>query len=93
MKKYIDAEWLEDNAKEYSLGYYEEDEWATPLSILDSAPSIDIVRCRECIHYGRDSERNTYGCNLHSIGMTPSDFCSYGSRSEKPNKSKEGASR
>lgn len=50
--------------------------------IVSEAPTIDIVRCRECIHYGRDSERNTYGCNLHSIGMTPSDFCSYGERRE-----------
>ena len=51
MSRYIDAEWLEENAKQYSLGYYDYDEWATPLNVLDSAPSIDIVPCKECIHY------------------------------------------
>ena len=40
MSRYIDTKWLEDNAKEYSLGYYEEDEWAIPLNVLDSAPTI-----------------------------------------------------
>ena len=53
------------------------------IAKIKTMPTIDavsVVRCRECIHYGRDSERNTYGCNLHSIGMTPSDFCSYGER-------------
>ena len=48
MSRWIDDKWLEDNAKEYSLGYYGDDEWATPLNVLESAPSIDIVRCKEC---------------------------------------------
>ena len=44
MSRYIDTKWLEDNAKEYSLGYYDYDEYAVPLSALDEAPSIDIDR-------------------------------------------------
>ena len=66
MSRYIDTEWLENNAKEYSLGYYEEDEWATPLSILDSAPSIDIVYCKECKHrpIKEDVDGENYGFNL-----------------------------
>ena len=46
MSRYISVKWLEDNAKEYSLGYYDYDEYAVPLSALDEAPSIDIVRCK-----------------------------------------------
>ena len=46
MSRYIDTKWLEDNAKEYSLGYYEEDEWAIPLNILDSAPSIETKQIK-----------------------------------------------
>lgn len=97
MSRYIDAEWLEDNAKEYSLGYYEADEWATPLSILDSAPSIEIVKCHECNKLNdcrNDSwqtgviERGYIGwCNRTSrLGDVDyvkfNDFCSYGERSE-----------
>lgn len=81
MSRYIDAEWLENNAKEYSLGYYEEDEWATPLNVLDSAPSIDIVRCGECKHR---NERCGMGehrwCEILNMSTTPDDFCSYGER-------------
>ena len=40
MSRYIDVEWLEENAKEYSLGYYDYDEYAVPLSALDEAPAI-----------------------------------------------------
>lgn len=86
MSRYIDAEWLRSLYADFK-DYGGRTDWETPvanvLATIDDAPSIDIVRCRECIHYGRDSERNTYGCNLHSIGMTPSDFCSYGEREDE----------
>ena len=84
MSRYIDAKWLEDNAKEYSLGYYESDEWATPLNVLDSAPSIDICFCRECKWYNCGACFRDDGTNN---GRKPDDFCSYGCRSEKPNNS------
>ena len=76
--RYISVDWLEENAKEYSLGYYEEDEWATPLNVLGSAPSIDIVHCRECKYV--DSKK----CPIYLMGLgyTDDDFCSYGERRE-----------
>ena len=83
MSRYIDVEWLEDNAKEYSLGYYEDDEWATPLNVLDSAPSIDIVRCGECKHWCKGDE--VYGICYrcpNTRQMQADDFCSYGERKE-----------
>ena len=92
MSRYIDADALKEFIGKVRAEYdfftdeerprYEAHSKALELLniYLDDAPTIDIVRCRECIHYGRDRERNTYGCNLHSIGMTPSDFCSYGER-------------
>ena len=90
MSRYIDTKWLEDNAKEYSLGYYESDEWATPLNVLDSAPSIDIVRCRECKWFdsGKNDSEIWSMCTRHFgkyIDVNADDFCSYGERSEKPN--------
>ena len=81
MSRYIDVEWLEDNAKEYSLGYYEDDEWATPLNVLDSAPSIDICFCRECKHWCKGDE--VYGICYrcpNTRQMRYDDFCSYGER-------------
>ena len=43
----------------------------------------EIVRCRECKNWNGVS----YGCmrNPSVEGWQPDDFCSYGSRSEKPN--------
>ena len=100
MRRYISVKWLEDNAKEYSLGYYEEDEWATPLSALDDAPSIEIIRCRECKSSYTVDFTNTPArvikrfCRIRRNALTGSftvqddDFCSYGCRgSEKPNNS------
>ena len=91
MSRYIDAEWLEENAKQYSLGYYDYDEWATPLNVLGSAPSIDIVHCRECKHSGVRNDADVE-CKRHKLIMRLNDFCSYGSRSEKPNNSMERSS-
>jgi len=50
---------------------------------IDTAPSIDIVRCRECKYWNMVSN----GCmrNPSVEGWQADDFCSYGSRSEKPN--------
>ena len=77
MSRYIDTKWLEDNAKEYSLGYYEEDEWATPLNVLDSAPSIDIVRCKDCKYWVSDGGASMK-CDIHKDPTVPDHYCSYG---------------
>ena len=42
------------------------------------APSIDIVRCRECKHWN-----DAYICwrrRTQPMAMNPDDFCSYGER-------------
>ena len=82
MSRYIDDKWLEDNAKEYSLGYYEEDEWAIPLSLLEEAPSIDIVRCKECKHGEYREDFDDYLCDQLGLGLVNDAdfFCSYGEK-------------
>ena len=80
MSRYIDTKWLEENAKEYSLGYYDNDEYAVPLSVLEEAPSIDIVFCKECRYY-----HQLYGCQKNDdidLVTSDDDFCSYGERRE-----------
>ena len=81
MSRYIDADALEDKAKQYSLGYYEEDEWAVPFKEITSAPSIDIVRCKEC-KWGKSYSDKQLECDALGLGglKFPDDFCSCGER-------------
>lgn len=48
--------------------------WSEIENIINSAPSIDIVRCKECIE--RDDDWCMYWQNV----INPDDFCSYGER-------------
>ena len=94
MSRYMDA----DNAIE-RLGAYlmtdaqieygglaseDIDDWKPiAIDILKGAPSIDIVRCKECRHR---NERCGMGerrwCERLNMSTTPDDFCSYGERKE-----------
>ena len=74
MSRYIDADAIEEKAKQYSLGYYEADEWAVPLCEINDVPSIDIVRCKEC------TERDDDWCMYFGNIINPDDYCSYGER-------------
>lgn len=53
---------------------------------VNNAPTIDaapVVRCRECKHWKRNLENDTY-CS-HADGLSDPeehDFCSYGQRKE-----------
>ena len=86
MSRYIDADALEDKAKQYSLGYYEEDEWAVPFKEITSAPSIDIVFCKECKwadwYKTADGKQFCYCMETGNGGRTADDYCSYGERKE-----------
>ena len=74
MSRYIDIKWLDENVKEYSLGYYDYDEYAVPLSAVEDAPTIEIIRCGECKWNASD------GCFFSTADRTLDDFCSYGER-------------
>lgn len=80
MSRYVDIEgdWVDDAIKAYSLGYYEDDEYAIPIERFDSAPTIDIVRCQDCKHW----VYNFNGCSRNPCTEPwyATDFCSYGER-------------
>ena len=96
MSRYIDA----DNAIE-RLGAYlmtdaqieygglaseDIDDWKPiAIDILKGAPSIDIVRCKECKHNPWNADAD-YTCiwddDFADREQTPDDFCSYGERRE-----------
>ena len=74
MSRYIDAEWLSKLFPDTGDG-----DWTynvTALGYIDSAPSIDIVRCKECVEYDDD------WCMYWQNVVNAYDFCSYGERRE-----------
>ena len=88
MSRWIDAEWLK--------AFFEADKGKdrmTPidslLALIDDAPSIDIVRCREC-KYAEVSVSPITGLwctrfGINDMAMEADDFCSYGCRKESDN--------
>ena len=78
MSRYIDVEWLKQN---FNTVF-----WSQITKTIDSAPSIDIVRCKKCEYFWKYSDLPTK-CVFHLSLVNADDFCSYGSRSEKPNNS------
>lgn len=77
MSRYIDADALEYDTEwsEYHDGFT-----AYSQIAIDTAPSIDIVRCQDCKHW----VYNFNGCarNPCTEPWYATDFCSYGERRE-----------
>ena len=74
MDKYIDAEWLKQN---FNTVF-----WSQITKTIDSAPSIDIVFCKECKHrYDDGWLEPRWTCDyLKDMRLKDDDFCSYGKR-------------
>ena len=47
---------------------------------IDEAPSIEIVRCRECKRHGASLNDGCVYCTQLMWTMNADDFCSYGER-------------
>lgn len=69
MSRYIDAEWL---IKESMPLDFSVQKWVNEVQIM-TAPSIDIVRCKECKRFGDEG-----WCFWRDVAIKPDDFCSYG---------------
>ena len=81
MSRYIDAdELIADMRHDYntfpSAPQYGvlASEYGVSMKQIDDAPSIDIVRCREC------TERDDDWCMYWGNVINADDFCSYGER-------------
>ena len=74
MDKYIDAEWLKQN---FNTVF-----WSQITKTIDSAPSIDIVRCKECKRWLNDQICTHWSGYYGTIETIADDFCSYGERKE-----------
>lgn len=91
MSRYIDAEWLRSLYADFK-DYGGRTDWETPvanvLATIDDAPTIDIVRCKECkfIRIYED-ETSFYYCALEDRpnrqwSVDETDYCSWGERKE-----------
>ena len=79
MSRYIDGEWLLRFFEPYHDGYH------TPLGVLracvDDAPSIDIVRCKECRKSHIDGKTTHYlWCTEWGRSTDTFGYCERGER-------------
>lgn len=93
MSRYIDADALECDTEwsEYHDGFISYSQLE-----IDTAPSIDIVFCKECKFWGRKDNKGLNGVCFKGASIsqmkradfsisrrrTADDFCSYGKRRE-----------
>lgn len=79
MSRWISAEWLKqkkrfDSAKQRHIVW---------MSDIYQAPSIDIVRCKECKWFDTDNTGETYCMQAKGLcDANADDYCSYGDRRE-----------
>ena len=85
MSRYIDAEWIRNVYADFE-NYDNRNDWTTPianvLAVIDDAPSIDIVRCKECKWAKANGTYQWCGRLDSTARITPDDFCSHGERKE-----------
>ena len=81
MSRCIDADALECDTEwsEYHDGFISYSQME-----IDSAPSIDIVRCKECKRCHYDDEKDLYRCTKsgmeHWMYKADIHYCDYGER-------------
>ena len=76
MSRYIDADALSEYVEKQYMGFIGNPTWDD----INSAPSIDIVRCGEC-KYWKSTVQMPNGTEVKCLyGRKADDFCSYGER-------------
>lgn len=86
MSRYIDVDAIKDKAwKAESEACFYALEDVVSVTDIDEAPSIDIVRCRECKYFNEEyGSCHAYHWDLNQGLEYPEvdadDFCSYGER-------------
>jgi hypothetical protein len=82
MSRYIDADavyetlchlWDRSDSEEFEKEVF---------NTILSAPSIDIVRCSECVHCADDYILTGVYCGISDVLMGANGFCSIGRRKE-----------
>ena len=82
MSRYIDADALKEWLDEY-LSVFKKYDKGTIKGFVDHAPSIDIVKCKECIWRDIDNQGEEYCTYVKGLSdINESSFCSWGERRE-----------
>ena len=85
MSRYIDAEWLKEHIEVISyegMWHTTETDEFVAVDNINQAPSIDIVRCKECRHWRNTDAEKIPTASIACGNMHADDFCSYGERRE-----------
>lgn len=87
MSRYIDADLLIEAMGEEPYVWTDSDDeiaernqWLTDMHIIESAPTIDIVRCKECKLWWRTTGSNYGDCRYFGLDTIENAYCSYGER-------------
>lgn len=97
MSRYIDADALmqkldikadckECNSIDHFLCCLRSRDFVNACEAINDAPSIEIVRCKECKHEpicSHSVQHTTHEPTTVTIGYKSVDFCSYGCRKEE----------
>ena len=91
MSRWVDAEYCEDffdrwesrvkNAEPVTIDVVQ-----NTRTLLRDAPSIDIVRCKDCFYWTYDDLYDEHICGNSEwtgVGVKADDFCSRGERSSE----------
>lgn len=93
MNKWIDAEWLCNELGDINMDIYTDE----VKEYIEQAPSIDVVRCRECVKANTEDCSHSYWDDYWGewrVDYKGDDwFCADGERnsSEKPNNSERSS--
>jgi len=88
MSRYIDAEYCEDFFDRWESRVKDADPVTIDVvqntrTLLRDAPSIDIVRCKECKWAKANGTYQWCGRLDSTARITADDFCSYGEREDE----------
>ena len=91
MSRYIDADAIKDKAwKAESEACFYALEDVVSVTDIDEAPSIDIVRCSECVYCNVQNTKYLYAiCERHGIEFKPFEDdtrthgCAWGKQTEE----------
>ena len=78
MSRYIDADALKE--KIGNTAFLKLDDTEVVEQFIDTAPSIDIVRCKECKYYVNGQCWKSDGLDKLDGNVADDDFCSRGER-------------
>lgn len=78
MSDYIKREDAIKEANTWSM--FGNDNLESRLKRLPSADVVEVVRCKDCIHY---DEHSRWQCDKFGQSVNTDDYCSYGERKER----------